>query len=631
MAYAIDDQNKVRVQFTATRTPHAELFTAFEYGEELHVLLTLREEYAADSAEIRLFCDDTGRTVSIKGEKQKDESFLFTIRTDSICPEGQLFGLFYYAFYTPKFIVAQNEFGEGYMIAVSGEQISRFQLSVYRPGTNAPSVHAGGIIYQIFPDRFAKGKGAPVKEGAVLEEDWYAPISEYQAGPGLPVKNNHFFGGTLWGVIEKLDYLKTLGVSVIYLNPIFEAASNHKYDTADYSTVDRMFGGEEALRELITEAKKRDIGIVLDGVFNHTGDDSLYFNKYGNYPGVGAYQSKDSAFYPWFLFTSFPEKYESWWGISILPKVNGSNPEFIDFIAGKGGIIEKYTRMGLLGWRLDVADELSDKMLDAIRARVSTERPDGLIYGEVWEDASNKIAYSHRRHYFNGGQLNAVMNYPLKNAIISYLQNGDAESIYYAMRILYSHYPKAVSDLQMNILSTHDTERILTVLAGSPEGYKPNSELAEASLTKEERAQAVKLLKLAVILQVTLPGMPCIYYGDEIGMEGYHDPFNRRPYPWGKEDQDVLAFYRTAMALRTQYPLLKDAYYRGVLHQDGVFVFDRFTDEERIRVIVNCGEQDFEYEVEEGGVSIPDMQSVKETLCVKSGAYALLYFKEENT
>lgn len=628
MAYAIDDQNKVRVEIKATRTPHAELFTAFEYGEELHLLLTLREEYAADSAELRLFCDDTGRTISIKGEKERNV-FLFTVKTEEICPEGQVFGLFYYTFHTPSFIISQNEFGDGFVIATPGENVSKFQLSIYKPGTNRPSIHAGGVIYQIFPDRFARGKGAPVKKGAVLEEDWYHPISEYQAGPGLPVKNNHFYGGTLWGVAEKLDYLKDLGVDILYLNPIFEAASNHKYDTADYSRVDSMFGGEEALAFLIKEAKKRGIEIILDGVFNHTGDDSIYFNKYGNHQTLGAYQSKDSPFYPWYCFKNHPDQYESWWGISILPKVNGNNDQFVQFIAGEGGIIEKYTRMGILGWRLDVADELSDKMLDAIKRRVGVERTDGLVYGEVWEDASNKIAYSHRRHYFSGGQLSAVMNYPLKNAIISYLQNGDAEFIYYAMRILYGHYPKSVSDLQMNFLSTHDTERIMTVLAGSPDADKPNDYLAtKAQLTAEQRAEAKRLLKLAVILQVTLPGMPCIYYGDEIGMEGYHDPFNRQPYPWGKEDASVLTFFKDAMALRTEYPMLRDAYYKGVLHDNGVFVFERFSENERMRVVVNMSTEPYVLSLDGGKVLSVGRETEGDSLAVAPKDFALLYYKD---
>lgn len=629
MAYAINDQNKVRVQKTASRTSHAELFTAFEYGEELQVHLTLCEEYAADSAEIRLFCDDTGRTVSIEGKK-KGDAFLFSLDTQEICPEGQQFGLFYYAFYTPAFTVAQNEFGEGFVIANPGEEVSKFQLSVYKPGSNTPSPHAGGIIYQIFPDRFAKGKGAPVKTGAVLEKDWYKPISEYQAGPGMPVKNNHFYGGTLWGVAEKLDYMKDLGVDVLYLNPIFEADSNHKYDTADYSKVDSMFGGEEALKNLIDKSNEVGIEIILDGVFNHTGDDSLYFNKYGNYNTLGAYQSKESPFYPWYCFRSYPEKYDSWWGISILPKVNGNNDQFIDFIAGRGGIIEKYCKMGILGWRLDVADELSDKMLDAIKKRVCSVREDGLIYGEVWEDASNKIAYSHRRHYFSGGQLNAVMNYPLKNAIISYLQHGDAEFLYYSMRILYGHYPKAVSDLQMNFLSTHDTERILTVLAGSPEADRANDYLATARLTEEQRKNAKKLLRLAVVLLTTLPGMPCIYYGDEIGMEGYHDPFNRQPYPWGKEDKEIFSFFKDTLSLRKKYPMLRDAYYQGVYHDNGVFVFDRFNDHERMRVVMNLSDKPYKVVLDhdEEAVFAENGQSISEDTLVQPGKYTLLYFNE---
>ena len=214
----------------------------------------------------------------------------------------------------------------------------------------------------------------------------------------------------------------------------------------------------------------------------------------------------------------------------------------------------------------------------------------------MWEDASNKIAYSQRRHYFTGGQLTSVMNYPLKNAIIAFLSERDAEFLFFTMRILYSHYPKAVSDMQMNLLSTHDTERILTVLAGSPQGNEDNAVLSAARLSEEERRNAKRLLKLAVILQMFLPGIPCIYYGDEIGMEGYRDPFNRQTYKWGQEDEEVLAFYRKVTKLRRSLLLLADAYYEGCSCENGLFVFRRFDDRQTLTVAVNRSEEERGFE-----------------------------------
>ena len=420
-----------------------------------------------------------------------------------------------------------------------------------------------------------------------MEEDWYAQVSEYPGRPGKPLKNNHFFGGTLYGVADKLDYLHSLGVTLIYLNPIFKAASNHRYDTGDYMTVDELLGGEEALAYLLEKCRAYGIGVILDGVFNHTGSDSLYFNKYGSYPSLGAYESRESPYFDWYYFKHYPESYECWWGIDILPKLNSGLPAVRDFIAGENGVLAKYTKMGVAGWRLDVADELPDVMLDDVHARVKKIDARAPVFGEVWEDASNKTAYSARRHYFTGGQLDAVMNYPLKNALISYLVTGDAEYLFFTVRMLYRHYPKAASDLQMNLLGSHDTPRILNMLAGDPHKGMPNDELAHARLSFEDRRRAKTLLGLAVLMQMTLPGMPCIYYGDEAGAEGDRDPFNRQTFKWGEEDGEILEVYRRCIALRQSLPMLANAFYKGLAYRGGVYSYERFTDTERLTVYVN--------------------------------------------
>lgn len=192
-------------------------------------------------------------------------------------------------------------------------------------------------------------------------------MPEYPAYPGAPLKNNRFYGGTLLGIIDKLEYIRSLGVDTIYLSPIFDAASNHKYDTADYMSVDSMFGGEKAFKALIKKAHEYGIGIILDGVFNHTGSDSIYFNKYGHYKTLGAYQSKKSKYYSWYDFKNYPDEYTAWWGIDILPRIHPDKPDCRKYFVGKDGVIAKYASMGIDGFRLDVADELSDDFIAEIK------------------------------------------------------------------------------------------------------------------------------------------------------------------------------------------------------------------------------------------------------------------------
>ena len=280
------------------------------------------------------------------------------------------------------------------------------------------------------------------------------------------VLNNDFFGGNIRGILEKLDYLQSLHVTVLYLNPIFRSFSNHRYDTGNFMEIDPTFGTEEEFARLVEECRKRGIRIMLDGVFNHTGDDSLYFNKYGRYPGVGAYQSKDSKYYAWYNFIHYPEKYSAWWGIDNLPAVNEECPSYADYITGENGVIRYWLKYSLGGFRLDVADELPDEFIEKIRQAVKAADPEAVVLGEVWEDASNKIAYSKRRKYFWGKELDSVMNYPLKDAIIQFILSGDTSLFRQTVAMLRDNYPKSVLDSLMNILGTHDTARILTALGG---------------------------------------------------------------------------------------------------------------------------------------------------------------------
>lgn len=469
-----------------------------------------------------------------------------------------------------------------------------FQLTVYPNDFSTPASLKGGTIYQIFPDRFAKSAEHPTvpHDNAVINDDWYGGIPKYPDKPGDEVDCNDFFGGSLWGIAEKLDYLASLGVTHIYLNPIFEAHTNHRYDTGDYTKVDGMLGGCEALDHLIAEGKKRGIGIILDGVFGHTGSDSRYFNREGRYPTKGAYSSKRSRYYSWYTFRDYPDDYECWWGVKILPTLNKHNVAVRDFFCSENGIAARYIERGIAGWRLDVADELPDEFLDELRVAVKAKNPEAVIIGEVWEDASNKIAYGARRRYFTSGQIDSVMNYPLREAIIAFVTGGGAERLRRTAECLYERYPKCVSDVLMNMLGNHDTERILNILGSdSPEVTRqlPNVKLSTAKLTAAERKRGIGRLKLAALLCATLPGVPSVYYGDEAGLEGWRDPFNRRCYPWGREDNQLVEHYRKLGKIRSMNREFADGEFEVLYANDGLFIFRR----ESIVTAVNASSKEY--------------------------------------
>lgn len=466
------------------------------------------------------------------------------------------------------------------------DSASAYQILVYRECFATPAWFKGGIMYQIFPDRFFKSGEILAEKGKWLHRDWHE-TPEFRPNEKGKILNNDFFGGNFRGILKKLDYLQSLHVTVIYLNPIFRAFSNHRYDTGDYMQLDPMLGSEEDFSALVSECGKRGIRLILDGVFNHTGDDSRYFNKYGTYDEIGAYQSKDSKYYSWYNFRHFPDKYDSWWGIDVLPAVNENCPSYIDFITGENGVLRRWMKYPLGGFRLDVADELPDEFIAKIRSAVKSANGDAVVIGEVWEDASNKIAYSTRRKYFQGEELDSVMNYPLKDAIINFVVSGNTSLLRRTVGMLLDHYPKCVLDSLMNILGTHDTVRVLTALGGVCAYNK--EEMAVLKLSAEQRAVATERLKIAAILLYTFFGVPCIYYGDEIGMEGYSDPFCRKPFAWDLIDEDILSHYRWLGELRSRYTVFRDGDYRELYHDDNCIVFERRKGKEAVITVANLG------------------------------------------
>ncbi|MBQ9086261.1 MAG: glycoside hydrolase family 13 protein [Clostridia bacterium] len=577
---------------------------AFALGDNIQFTVEVPRKLGASAVVLRL-CEDGGadRDYPLRFHSTDLGIDIYEGKIDTAVLCGQKdAGLFFYEFlflrgFDTLFTNTQNQVD----FTLIPHSAGRFALTVYEKGYTVPSWFRGKVMYHVFVDRFYCGKGEVEKrDDVILNEEWENGIPQYAKKNGEPLANNMFFGGNLWGVAEKMDYFRSLGVGILYLSPIFRAYSNHKYDTGDYLEIDGMFGGEAAFRHLLKQAKKADIRIMLDGVFNHTGDNSRYFDRYGTYGGHGAYSDPDSEYRDWFCFRSYPDDYEAWWGIDILPKLNLNSQACREFLAGKGGVAEKYIRMGIDGWRLDVADELSNDFLDELRNTVKrASHNEAIILGEVWENAALKEAYGARRRYFQGKQLDSVMNYPFRNGVLHYVLNGDACFFANILKEIYATYPLDVCHSLMNLLGTHDTERILTVLGEENKHLQDESNdiLARKRLSPEKRSIALARLKIAAVLQYTVYGVPSIFYGDEAGLEGYHDPFCRRPFPWGREDEELLAFYRTLGELRREHAVFADGDFYVELAESAVLAFSRKSKHEKILVIANMEHHEISYAI----------------------------------
>lgn len=505
-------------------------------------------------------------------------------------------GLYYYAFEYHvswgKGEIGPDETGVGAFSANGG----RWQLTVYEPDYKTPDWLKGGLIYQIFPDRFyASGqKKDRVPKDRILRTDWENPPIWQPDADGV-IRNNDFFGGDLKGIEEKLPYLESLGVTCIYLNPIFEAYSNHRYDTADYMHIDPLLGTEEDFRSLCREAEKRGIAVLFDGVFSHTGADSVYFNKYKRYGAGGAYNDPQSPYRSWYQFGKTRDEYASWWGFDTLPEVNENEPSYTAFITGEGGVIDHWLNAGAKGLRLDVADELPDAFLDKIRQIVKKDGRDAYLLGEVWEDATNKFSWGTLRRYLLGKQLDAVMNYPFRNAVIQFVKYCNAELFMRSILRIVEHYPPQALGTAMNHLGTHDTERILTAVSDLDLSNSDRAHQAALHLSDPQRAVALRRVRAAAAIQYTLPGVPSLYYGDEAGMEGGKDPFNRGCYPWGREDSELLGYYRQLGQLRKAHTVFRTGAFRPLSAAMQCAAYLREDEAETIAVIANMNPHDITY------------------------------------
>ena len=467
-----------------------------------------------------------------------------------------------------------------------------WQLTVYRE-SSVPAWFGQGVTYQIFPDRFCRLE-VPSPEGLVgdrwVHQDWSEP-PVWRPDPDGEVRNRDFFGGSLKGICSKLPWLESLGVTTLYLCPIFESASNHRYNTADYTRIDPMLGTEEDFRQLCREAAERGMRVILDGVFNHTGSQSIYFNADGFYPTLGAAQSQESPYADWYSFHPWPTDYDAWWGIKTLPAVREDSASYQDYIIDNpDSVVRRWLRAGASGWRLDVADELPDWFIEKIRAAVEETKPDALLVGEVWEDASHKVAYSQRRKYLLGSELHGVMNYPFRSALLAYLQGGDADQFREAMETVRENYPVPAFYSLMNFLGTHDTPRILTVL-GADRVPESKEERASYRLSPREREKGLARVRLAALVLFTFPGSPTIYYGDEMALEGWEDPFNRGTYPWDAEgDSPLLSTFTRLGRLRRDTPALQAGSIQCLYTAGPLLAYARELDGERRVTVVNAAD-----------------------------------------
>ena len=576
--------------FNSNKALYRRPFGAIKADEKLLIRILLHRDACVYNAFLRIENDSDGiiHEIELTPREWLDDYRFYD------CEITLADGLYWYDFrYTSahgQFFVVKEVMGRG---VVSQSEGAKWQITVCSADFTTPDWLKGGIIYQIFPDRFFNS-GKPksgVFDDRYLCADWSKTPEHRQNGDKCSLCND-YYGGDLEGIRAKLPYLKSLGVTCIYLNPVFEAHSNHRYNTADYSKIDPLLGDGQDLKNLCKSAKKLGIRIILDGVFSHTGDDSIYFNRRRRYGDGGAYNDFGSEYHHWYKFTRFPDEYASWWGVPTLPETDEDNESFSEFITGENGVLRRWLRAGVSGWRLDVADELPDRFLDKTRAAIKAENPDAFLLGEVWEDASNKISYGARRRFLRGRQLDSVMNYVFARAIIDFVRNSGANKLLSAVTEVMENYPAEAIHLLMNHIGTHDTARAITMLGRFDEYIGDREWQSNFRLSAEEYSLGIKRLKIAAVLQYTLPGVPSLFYGDEAGVEGFGDPFCRATYPWGNENTDLLEFYRALGKTRHSTRAFVSGDFEPCYSNGDLFAFIRRSGKSRAFIAVNRGEQE---------------------------------------
>ena len=578
----------MRILYDSKNPIHKTPFGCVKQEEKCTIRIHIPSSCCATEVKLRFERED-GFEADFIMQKEFTENSYDIFKVELSLSECGLY-FYYFIIQTPGSSFKLLKFGTN---DTNIEEGTKWQLTCYGKDYSTPVEFRGRVMYQIFPDRFYKSQDCDLSEK--LTPFWVHEstdeIPDYLPDENGKILNNDFYGGNLSGIEEKLDYLKNLNVGIIYLNPIFKAYSNHRYDTCDYKKIDPMLGTEADFVSLCKSAHKKGMKIILDGVFSHTGCDSVYFDRYNHFEN-GAYKNPDSPYISWYNFKNYPDEYESWWGIDTLPCVNELDESYIKYILTNGdSVVKHWLRLGADGFRLDVADELPDEFIKILHDTVKKEKPDAIVIGEVWEDASNKIAYDVRRKYFSDSELDSVMNYPFRNAIIDLLKRQiTSERFADIIMTICENYPREVTDCLMNSLSTHDTPRILTNLTDADMSI-PRTEQAVYKFTAQQRSDAAALVKTAVFLQFFLPGSACIYYGDEIGMEGFGDPFNRAFFNWDDSQNEMRDFYHTVTKLKCALSPLKEGDIHFVSAKNGVLVMERSFDNKCVTAIVNLSDE----------------------------------------
>ena len=573
-----------------------------------------------------------------------------------------------------------GNYGKGMVTDLTN--VKPYDLVVYKDGFETPDWMKNAVIYQIFPDRFYNGDTSnDFAQTSSRGEVDYEYISDWNTLPENPEQeteekmdaykatgayvgdgnwSNEIYGGDLKGITERIDYLKALGVNVIYLNPVFASISSHRYDTSDYNKIDPILGDLGDFEELTRVAEENGMHVVLDGVFNHVSDDSKYFDRYYKYleagtDKVGAYPywayvydtmaeqnvSEDTAkdiakkyfadnygitdfsYTEWFNVTQETLKddnendvtdniglragktvygYEGWWGYDSMPVIKATNGSeyqtgnWAEEIIGNddGTSVGQYwISEGSDGWRLDVANEVSDETWQNFRNSVKAlNNGDAVIIGEIWTDATD---------YLLGDMYDSVMNYVFRNAVLGYAKGGSASDATAALERIRERYPEEAFYAMMNLVGSHDTTRLLSYLDGVDDD-RNQKEIDKAFPTYENTTDTAKQRQyLVAFLQFTYAGAPTIYYGDEIGMTGADDPDDRRAFTWGKGNKDLVTWYAKLADIRSQYSALRTGSVEPIdVNDDAIMGYVRSDDKDIITVLGNNADSDKEITVSIG-------------------------------
>ncbi len=600
----------MRILYDSKNLIHKSPFGCLEEGQDCRI-----------SIHIPSSCRTKTVTLCLKGEENLTFELVHKCTKDAYdIMEGSIAltktGLYSYYFHIDTEESSFDLFKLGYDDTNIGEG-GLWQLSCIPKDYKTPDFFKGKVMYQIFPDRFFKSGDCDLTDKLTPFVINTTDTPHYLPDPNGEILNNDFFGGNLRGIEEKLDYIKNLGANIIYLNPIFMAFSNHRYDTCDYKRIDPMLGTEEDFASLCTKAHRLGMKVILDGVFSHTGADSIYFDAKNRF-GSGVCSNADSPYKSWFNLRD-DGSYESWWGIKTLPCVNELSEDFVKYIiTDNDSVIKHWLSLGADGFRLDVADELPDKFIKLLRDEVKKLNPDAVVLGEVWEDASNKIAYDVRRRYFTDMELDSVMNYPFRDAII-FLLRGEIDTCEFANRIMTiaENYPHEVLHCLMNSLSTHDTPRIMTMLSGAPLDMS-REQNAAYQLSDDEMQRAKKRIALAVMLQFFLPGCACVYYGDENGMFGFADPFNRAPFDWDKTEHELCDLVKALAEIKNENKVFRKGNIRFVSCDDSILVMERCDGTESLTAAVNLSDKSLR-------ISCPSYRVCHNATCIGNTIYVQKY------